>query len=358
MGPELGVVSRSVLSPPPRKPSGPRFGDVKALVLDTLSSSESKRAYNRALTDFIRWGIQEGKPPFLKATVYQHKAALATRGLSPSAINVRLAAIRKLASEAADSGLIDPAIAAGIRTVKGSKRRGVRSGNWLGSGEAETLLRAAAGSTTKAKRDTALLAVLLGCGLRRSELVQLEYRHIEQRDGRWVIVDLVGKAGRVRTVPVPSWCKVAIDEWSQAVGRNTGRVFVRLKKNGTAYGDALTDSGVYKIALEYAARARLSVAPHDLRRTFAKLAHRGGAPLEQIQFTLGHASIQTTERYLGGETGSDGRALRSAGNPLDFQHRLQVSEHRRWLRGGLHGSRVSAEAEVARIALRTSCTSN
>jgi len=70
-----------------------------------------------------------------------------------------------------------------------------------------------------------MLAVLLGCGLRRSELAGLTFAHIQSRDGRWCIVDLVGKHGRVRTAPMPTWVKVAIDAWTSAADINDGHVF-------------------------------------------------------------------------------------------------------------------------------------
>jgi site-specific recombinase XerD len=94
--------------------------------------------------------------------------------LAPSTINVQLSAIRKLAAEAADNRLLDADLAAGIAKVRGVKNEGVRAGNWLTREQARELLLAPDTSTLKGKRDRAILAVLLGCGLRRSELVALE----------------------------------------------------------------------------------------------------------------------------------------------------------------------------------------
>src|SRR5713101_4230388 len=91
--------------------------------------------------------------------------------------------------------------------------------------QAQELLNAPDATTKKGLRDRAILAVLLGCGLRRSEVAALTLKHIQQRDGRWCIVDLVGKHGRVRTVPMPTWVKVAIDSWTSTAGLTDGRVF-------------------------------------------------------------------------------------------------------------------------------------
>src|SRR5262249_7537909 len=140
--------------------------------------------------------------------------ALEARGLGAVSINVRITAVRKLAVEAADNGLLAPEVANGITRVKGVRSKGVRLGNWLTVKQAQTLLNSPNVSTKKGLRDRAILAVLLGCGLRRSEVASLTFGHIQQRDGRWCIVDLLGKHGRLRTVPMPTWVKVAIDAWT------------------------------------------------------------------------------------------------------------------------------------------------
>ena len=140
---------------------------------------------------------------FGKALVQRYRAFLEEKGLAPSSINVRLAALRKLAMEAADNGLLDPAVASAIGRVKGAVQKGRRIGRWLTREEASLLLRDSGEEGLKAKRDRALLCLLLGAGLRREEIVSLEVEHIQQRDGRWLIADLIGKRKRIRTVPIP-----------------------------------------------------------------------------------------------------------------------------------------------------------
>ena len=125
--------------------------------------------------------------------------------------------------EAAYNGLLAPELANGITRVKGVASKGVRLCNWLTAKQAQALLNAPDASTPKGLRDRAILAVLLGCGLRRSEVAALTFKHIHQRDGRWSIVDLVGNHGRVRTVPVPTWAKVAIDAWASAAAVDFSR---------------------------------------------------------------------------------------------------------------------------------------
>jgi site-specific recombinase XerD len=136
-----------------------------------------------------------------------------------------MSAIRKLAGEAADNGLLAPELATGISRVKSVKSTGIRVGNWLSQRQSQALLSAPDISTVRGLRDRAILAVLLGCGLRRSEVAALTFAHVQQRDGRWCIVDLVGKHGRVRTAPMPAWVKIAIDAWTSAAGVTVGHVF-------------------------------------------------------------------------------------------------------------------------------------
>jgi site-specific recombinase XerD len=270
---------------------------IKALVLNSVRSPLTRAAYSKALDEFLVWC--QGKP-FTKATVSEYRVMLEQRELAPSTINQKLSAIRKLATEAADNGLMDSQLAAGISRVRGAKSQGVRTGNWLTKHQAECLVNSPDVATVKGKRDRAILALMIGCGLRRNEVAQLDFDHVQMRDARWVIVDMIGKHGRVRTVPMPAFAKAAIDAWSTASGVASGRVFRGVNKGDNLAGDSLDPQGVWRVVEKYRERAGApQLAPHDLRRTFAKLAHKGRAALEQIQLALGHASILTTERYLG-----------------------------------------------------------
>src|SRR6202790_2697376 len=166
-------------------PQQTQWHKLKALVLDSVSSPITKRVYNLGLDEFIAWYGQEPRPGFTKATVSAWRVALEARGLGSVSINARITAARKLAVEAADNGLLAPELAAGISRVKGAKSNGVRVGNWLSIRQAQALLNAPDACTKKGLRDRAILAVLLGCGLRRSEAAALTLRHIQQRDNRW-----------------------------------------------------------------------------------------------------------------------------------------------------------------------------
>jgi site-specific recombinase XerD len=232
--------------------------------------------------------------------VLRYRFFLEQRNLAPATINVRLAAVRRLAYEASDTGLLSPDLAAGIRRVKGAKRLGVRIGNWLSADEAKSLLRHSPSDGLRGKRDRAILAVLIGCGLRRAELVALKVEDFQVREEHCVIADLIGKGKHIRTVPVPVWVKQTVDAWTAAAEISTGTIFRRVNRLGKLWGDGLTPKAIWHVVKAAAQRTGIkNLAPHDLRRTCARLCHLAGGELEQIQFLLGHASVQTTERYLG-----------------------------------------------------------
>ena len=100
--------------------------------------------------------------------------------------------------------------------MKGAKRLGMPVGNWLSAERGKRLLRTVDGARLRGKRDYATLAILLGCGLRRTELTALRVEDIQQREEHWVISDLTGKGGHIRTIPVPDWVKAGIDAWMTA----------------------------------------------------------------------------------------------------------------------------------------------
>lgn len=277
--------------------------ELKELALQGVGAS-SRRSYEAGLDNWRDWYEAEPEPRprfFSKAGVNGFKSALTARGLAPASVNLQLTAVKKLTAECADNNLIAPELAAGIARVKGLKKLGVRTGNWLTAEQAGRLIGAPDASTLAGKRDRALLGVLIGCGLRRSECIALTLEHIQMRDARWAIVDMKGKGGRIRTIPTPSWAKAYIDVWTAAAGITSGVVFRPVNRGDHLSGDRIANShSLWLCVQKYAGQIGIpALAPHDLRRTFAKLAHKGRAALEQIQLSLGHASITTTERYLG-----------------------------------------------------------
>jgi site-specific recombinase XerD len=273
--------------------------------------------YEYAIDQFITWYCSEPRLAFNRIVVVRYRMYLESRGLAANTINQQLAAVRRLAHEAADAGLLSPELAAGISRVKGVKQLGFRAGNWLSPAQSSEVLHRAYGEGMRAKRDYAMLAMLFGCGFRRSELVGLELGEIQIRQGHWAVVDLIGKGGHIRTVPIPEWVKAALDQWTRAAGVREGRIFRAVARTGKVWGKGISQNVVWYVVRTCCERVGLEhIAPHDLRRTCAKLCHDSGGELEQIQFLLGHASVQTTERYLG--------CKQNLGSPVNDRFKLRA----------------------------------
>jgi integrase len=278
----------------------PELEHCKTSVLNSLPSAESKRAYSYAMDHFIAWYCSEPRLALNRIVVLRYRQSLEMIPLAAATINLRLGAIRRLAYEAADAGLLSPDMVAGIRRVKGVKRLGQRTGNWLTLEQTQDMIGKIPPDALQSKRDAAIVALLVGCGLRRSELVKLESRQLQLREDHWIIVDLVGKGARVRTVPIPAWVKTSLDRWLGASRIGSGRLFRPIRKDGTVWSTRISPNVVYHAVKRCAARIGIAgLAPHDLRRSCARLCHAAGGELEQIQFLLGHSSVQTTECYIG-----------------------------------------------------------
>jgi site-specific recombinase XerD len=267
----------------------PDLDYAKHSVLSSLGSPDSTRAYRFAIDDFIAWYCSEPRLAFSRTVVLRYRLALEGRQLAPATINLRLAAVRRLAYEAADTGLLSPELAAGIHRVKGAKNVGVKLGNWLSPDQCRSLLAAPDPGTPLGLRDRAILAILLGCGLRRAELAKLNIADLQQREEHWAVVDLIGKGRHIRTVPMPNWVKLYVDEWIKIAGVVDGRVFRCVNRTGSIWGTGVSEKVIWHVVRRYAPKAEVChLAPHDLRRTCARLCHTAGGELEQIQFLLGH----------------------------------------------------------------------
>lgn len=217
--------------------------------------------------------------------------------------------------EAADAGLVDERTYRRLSRVRVQVVASNHTGNWLDQKQAQSLLDAPDRSTLLGQRDHAILATMLYTGLRRVELVSLAVSHIQEREGYWMILDLVGKRGRVRSIKLSRAVKKLIDKWLEASGRDVepkSFVFVPLGRAQQPVERQMTPQSVFNLVKKYGkAIGQPDLAPHDLRRSHAKLAHRGGVDLAQLSKSLGHASLSTTERYLGVD-------LDLAEQPCDF----------------------------------------
>ncbi len=270
--------------------------ELRRLVVNAVTAATSKQAYGAALNHLFAFSAGR---PLTRSLLQEWKSGM--DDLAPSSINVRLSAVRKLVGEARRNGLLGVEEAASLTDIPNVRQQGTRLGNWLTREQAKELLAVPDRSTLKGKRDYVILALLVGCALRRKELAALEVETIQLREGRWVLIDLVGKGRRVRTVAVPLWVKQGINAWMTTAAIEGGRLLRSIRKGGKV-GAGLSDWAVWDIVTESAKQIGIErFGAHDLRRTCAKLCRKAGGDLEQIRFLLGHSSIQTTERYLGSE---------------------------------------------------------
>ncbi len=329
---------------------------LRPVALAGIAAPHTRRAYGLAMEQFVSWYAERRADlgPVTKAVVGAYSEWLQSRGLAAATVAQRLSAVRRLFLEASDAGAFDAQTAQAIGRVRGPKRLGRRLGKWLSLDEARVVVgaplvgveRVPPFERLKRYRDRAVLAVLVGCGLRRAECAGLRWAQLQQRDQRWCLVDVVGKGGRIRTVPVPSWVVVALEEWKNvryypardmcavwggdrsdvgghergsearvdaaagealalrgggtgdAGGGETDAIFASLNRS-RLNSTAISADGVDDLVRHWSAVAGTPIAAHDLRRTHAKLARRGGVDLEQLQYALGHASVKTTQTYVG-----------------------------------------------------------
>jgi integrase len=275
-------------APPPESRAGeplaltPAQARLRKMVLDAVPSPHTRRNYANALDDLFAFCASQ---PLSRSLLMEWWAGM--ESLSPSTINVRLSAVRKMIGEARRAGMLGSEEAASLTEVPNISQKGTRLGNWLTREQAKELLAVPDRSTLKGKRDYVILALLVGCALRRNELAELDVGTIQQREGRWVLTDLEGKGRRIRTVAIPIRVKQGIDVWTTS---------------GKVNRDTLSDWAVWSVVEQSSKQIGIEhFGAHDLRRTCAKLCRKNGGDLEQIKFLLGHSSIQTAERYLGSE---------------------------------------------------------
>ena len=275
----------------------PRLLHLKQMVINGVTAANSKRNYAQALDHLFAFAAGR---PINRELLLGWRAAMESQ--SPSTVNIRLSAMRRLIAEAKNVQMLSSEEAETLSGVPNIKQAGIRLGNWLTREQAKEILAVPDRSKLKGKRDYVILSLLVACALRRTELAELDVATIQQREGRWVLADLEGKGRRVRTVAIPIWVKQGIDAWTTAASIKEGKLLRSMKKGGKISGEFLSDWAVWSIVERAAKQIGIErFGAHDLRRTCAKLCRKAGGDIEQIKFLLGHSSIQTTERYLGAE---------------------------------------------------------
>lgn len=283
------------------------FTDRSAALIDavvkTVDSPYTKKDYSRELRTFFHWigGNPEYQGEgFSRSMVLAYREAMIESGRGPVPINKSLSAIRKLAAEACDQGAIDSGVAGRIAAVPQVPRRGQKIGRWLTLEELRRLVNAVPPTTPRrGARDRALLVMMGTCGLRRAEAASLTVGQLQHRDGRPILADILGKGKKLRSVPVHEMAAVAMRGWISDAELGEGDpLFPAVDNPDQVTRRPMSSDSIREACLRYLAPLGIEFNPHDLRRTFALLAKRGGADYEEIRQALGHSSIVTTERYL------------------------------------------------------------
>ena len=276
-------------------------------------AAETRRAYQTRVQQFTAWLVQQepGQEPLAYLESYsEHLQA----NVSKRSAQAHLNTVKRAMQRAAAYGYMPAQAAANAALAEAPKVRGQIAGQRLTKVQRNKLLRTPGVDSAKGLRDTAILALLSVCGLRRSEVAALTWHDVQEVGGHYVVNIVEGKAGRDRSVKLPVWVWRALERYAVAADlwkADGVAVFVPINKGGNvAAGRGMSSQAIYKLVTRYCEAAAVpEIAPHDLRRTAAALARDGGASIEQVQHMLGHASPQTTSNYIGAQYSLDDNAV-------------------------------------------------
>ena len=284
--------------------SSEEFGPLVEMVVASVAAPSTKERYGRKLRLFFEWWRGAGgRAAFSRQLVHTYMEQLRGAGAPGYDIGHSLTAIKKLAREAAYAGFVDAVTLDSILHVPAPPVFGTHLGQWLTAEEVQQLMALPNQATLVGKRDVVIFGLMLYCGLRREEVLRISFAHIKIIDGRPAIVNLTGKGNKVRSIPMPAWLFKAIQAWVDAAGLTDGRLIRQLRgHNPTApTGPSISKQCLWELVKRYARKlGKPDLSPHDMRRTFGRLARKAGIELDQIQQSYGHANLITTQRYIGG----------------------------------------------------------
>lgn len=275
------------------------FESLSAEVVATLTNEHTRGMYRKALKDFAEWWRTTGAQRLDRSMVQAHIDHLVALNYSEATVNQRLSAIKKTILGAEDRNLLDLVTVRDILRISGFTKGISTGGRFLSEIQAEALINAPNASSVKGVRDRAVLALLVGCALRSGELVSIQVEDIQKQNGNWFLTKIVGSRGEVRSVVIPNWTKKALDAWLEISGVTAGALIRAVDRLGNVADRSISSYTVLPLVTEYGRSIGIDVKPRDLRRTCAQLCRTEGGELEQIQLLLGHASIETTQHYLG-----------------------------------------------------------
>ncbi len=232
---------------------------------------------------------------------YQHTAAIASalveRGYRPATVNQALSGLRSVLYHAWKLGLMESEDYQRARDVKNKRAETLPRGRALAKDELKILIKNCQSENSPAgTRDAALIGVMYGTGMRRSEVVKLELKNYNSKTGALTIRG--AKGGKDRLVYVKGGAAKSLVSWLALRGEVAGSLFCPIHKSGKIRIEQMTDQAVMKILKKRGLQADLEpFSPHDLRRTFISDLLDAGADIATVQKLAGHASVTTTARY-------------------------------------------------------------
>jgi site-specific recombinase XerD len=280
------------------------------MAISTVPSDHSKRAYESAIDEFIEWSLRETgtirispRELFAYQEYLGEKRNAKDQPLAPSTINVKMSAVRAIVHcAAAEDWITEEQEKRILKRVKSQAVKGRRQGQRMTLLAVQACLKLPDRSTLRGKRDYAILGLLFSCGLRRAELCSLQPDIIKRIGNGWALVDLIGKRRKVRSIPLEEPIKIGIDEWLAAAHITEGRIFRSIHRGGKVFGTGLSEMTIWNIIRSYAAKVGYeNFAPHDARRTCARIYYDVKGQLPQIQYMLGHDKLDTTAKYVDDE---------------------------------------------------------
>jgi site-specific recombinase XerD len=256
----------------------------------------SQKKYGQTIQEFLKFATDNPGP--MSVVFSSYLGQLRDRGLASSTINGKRIAVRRFAEWAARVGYIDYIELLKLKDVKSIHTSGSKRGKWLTQEQLKCVLEGPDTSTLTGRRDKVVLAVLIGCAMRREEITQLKWNQLIQQGDVWIFENVKRKHGRTQeAIVVPGYVKQILDEY-MPVHRGEDHILVSYNKFGTPR-TSMTAQSVYNIVKQYTSRCGFEgISPHDLRRSSARNYRDSGLELEQIQLLLGHSNVAITQGYV------------------------------------------------------------
>ncbi|MBY7902443.1 tyrosine-type recombinase/integrase [Vibrio fluvialis] len=280
----------------------------------SLRSQESRRTMTSTLNCFAReLNVSSHKDlewSSVNADVIRHVInRFYERGLRTQRLNTYLTAIKKCSEKAWSMGLINDRELFEIKEIKGERGYQIKRSRPLNSDEVEKLFEQRASPSYSENiliRDNAMLAIMIGCGLRRAELLGLKFDCFFKKQERWWL-KVTGKGNKQRQIPINHRRWPHIERWLKLRSKYVSQpsddvVWLRIDKTGNiSYAPIVDTSTVYRIVVrrfQMMFGHREHASPHDLRRTMATLLHKAEVDVSLIQDLLGHSNVATTFGYI------------------------------------------------------------